>query len=154
MTPELADKIMTRIIARVEADGGVLHKSSGIEEIIGTCAVAESEGEIIDVISYDEAKGQWVHKDGTPLDIGATGPAGTPGPIGVDMGDDRVEPAEPPDGATVSTPDGLLVRAGGQWIPANSYLRAYWDGLQKANQAHTSSFLGSLVSAGAQKINP
>ena len=40
MTPELADKIMTRIIARVEADGGVLHKSSGIEEIIGTCAVA------------------------------------------------------------------------------------------------------------------
>ena len=57
MTPELADKIMTRIIARVEADGGVLHKSSGIEEIIGTCAVAESEGEIIDVISYDEAKG-------------------------------------------------------------------------------------------------
>ncbi len=77
MTPELADKIMTRIIARVEADGGVLHKSSGIEEIIGTCAVAESEGEIIDVISYDEAKGQWVHKDGTPLD----------------MGDDRVEPS-------------------------------------------------------------
>lgn len=92
MTPELADKIMTRIIARVEADGGVLHKSSGIEEIIGTCAVAESEGEIIDVISYDEAKGQWVHKDGTPLDIGATGPAGMPSPFGVDMGDDRVEP--------------------------------------------------------------
>lgn len=71
MTPELADKIMTRIIARVEADGGVLHKSSGIEEIIGTCAVAESEGEIIDVISYDEAKGQWVHRDGTPLNLDA-----------------------------------------------------------------------------------
>ncbi len=74
MTPELADKIMTRIIARVEADGGVLHKSSGIEEIIGTCAVAEAEGEIIDIISHDGK--QWVHKDGTPLD----------------MGDDRVEP--------------------------------------------------------------
>ncbi len=70
MTPELADKIMTRIIARVEADGGVLHKSSGIEEIIGACAVAEAEGEIVDVISYDEQKGQWVHRDGKPLDMG------------------------------------------------------------------------------------
>lgn len=67
MTPELADKIMTRIIARVEADGGVLHKSSGIEEIIGTCAVAEAEGEIIDIISHDGEK--WVHKDGTAFDV-------------------------------------------------------------------------------------
>ena len=132
MTPELADKIMTRIIARVEADGGVLHKSSGIEEIIGTCAVAEAEGEIIDIISHDGEK--WVHRDGTAFDveksherflaegfvtgvkwtpdelmkimsravwemplpvnrIGATGPAGMPGPFGADMGDDRVEPA-------------------------------------------------------------
>lgn len=73
MTPELADKIMTRIIARVEADGGVLHKSSGIEEIIGACAVAEAEGEVIDIISHDGEKR--VHRDGTPLD----------------MGDDRVE---------------------------------------------------------------
>lgn len=74
MTPELADKIMTRIIARVETDGGVLHKSSGIEEIIGTCAVAKAEGEIIDIISHDGEK--WVHRDGTPLD----------------MRDDRVDP--------------------------------------------------------------
>ncbi len=77
MTPELADKIMTRIIARVEADGGVLHKSSGIEEIIGTCAVAEAEGEIIDIISHDGEK--WIHRDGKPLD----------------MGDDRVEAVPP-----------------------------------------------------------
>lgn len=69
MTPELADKIMTRIIARVEADGGVLHKSSGIEEIIGACAVAEAEGEVIDIISHDGEK--WVHRDGTAFDTDA-----------------------------------------------------------------------------------
>lgn len=148
----MADRIMTRI----ETDRAI-HKDAIADEI----QAADALDEIIDVISHDGEK--WVHRDGAVFDveqmlvinrIGATGPIGTPGPIGVDMGDDRVEPAEPPDGATVSTPDGLLVRAGGQWIPANSYLRAYWDGLQKANQAHTSSFLGSLVSAGAQKINP
>lgn len=71
MTPELADKIMTRIIARVEADGGVLYKSSGIEEIIGMCAVAEAEGEVIDIIRHDGT--QWVHRDGTPFDMGAAG---------------------------------------------------------------------------------
>lgn len=71
MTPELADRIMTRIIARIEADGGVLHKSAGIEEIIGTCAVAETEPELIDVISYDETKRQWVFSNGTPIEVEA-----------------------------------------------------------------------------------
>lgn len=69
MTPELADKIMTRIIARIEADGGVLHKSSGIEEIIGACAVADAEGEIVESIS-DLQDGVWRRKDGTPFDTG------------------------------------------------------------------------------------
>lgn len=67
MTPELADKIMTRIIARIEADGGVLHKSSGIEEIIGACAVADAEGEIVESIS-DIQDGVWRRKDGTPFE--------------------------------------------------------------------------------------
>lgn len=53
----IADRIMTRI----ETDKAI-HKDAIADEI--------QAAEVIDVISYDEAKGQWVHRDGTPLDMG------------------------------------------------------------------------------------
>lgn len=57
----IADRIMTRI----ETDKAI-HKDAIADEIQAGAALDE----IIDVISYDEAKGQWVHRDGTPLDMG------------------------------------------------------------------------------------
>ena len=90
----IADRIMTRI----ETDRAI-HKDAIADEI----QAADALDEIIDVISHDGEK--WVHRDGAVFDveqmlvinrIGATGPAGMPGPFGVDMGDDRVEPVVQP----------------------------------------------------------
>ena len=48
---------------------------------------ADALDEIIDIISHDGEK--WVHKDGTPLDMG---PGGTIGCEDPQLGDDRLEP--------------------------------------------------------------
>ena len=60
MTPEQADHLMTRIMARIESDGGVLHKSSGIEEIIGGMAVMEEQKDRKPAVSvHYGANGTW-----------------------------------------------------------------------------------------------
>lgn len=57
----IADRIMTRI----ETDKAI-HKDAIADEI--------QAGDVIDVISFDEAKGKWVFRDGTPIEPEAEKP--------------------------------------------------------------------------------
>lgn len=85
----IADRIMTRI----ETDKAI-HKDAIADEI--------QAAEVIDVISYDEAKGQWVLRDGTPLD----------------MGDDRVDVARMVDW------DALMGNNRVNWAFSDAFLEA------------------------------
>lgn len=61
MNREKAETIADRTMTRIEQDGAI-HKDAIADEI--------QAADVIDVITYDEQKGQWVHRDGKPLDMG------------------------------------------------------------------------------------